>query len=165
LISSSQTVPFRSQQRHDQFIAMDTAEKGASSGNAFGLEADSFVATAGAMIVRKKAEPNSMGVCFTEDRGDKRRHHCSAVAQARLANDYALDVGGAFARRPIANDDKAAWLRSHVRDKIDMAAVAQRGPMLALAPAADEMLVAGEALRRHHEADVVLGAANKPQQI
>jgi hypothetical protein len=59
--------PVRPQQRHDQFIAVDTSEKRAASSKAFGPEADRFIGPTCSVVLRKNPKPNPMSIGLSEN--------------------------------------------------------------------------------------------------
>jgi hypothetical protein len=73
------------------------------------------------------------------------------VSLPRPAYGDALDQTNAIGRGPVAHDREADRLAAIAAEEINMAAVAKRGAVPRLVPAADELIEALRTLGRHHE--------------
>lgn len=146
--------PIRTQQRHDQFIAVDAAEERAAPSNTFGLETDRLINATRPGVVRKQAERDPIGVGIIENALDKFRQHRLAVPAVRIANGEPLYERHAFARRPVAENSKSDRSQFCTGDEIGVAAFTQRRSMLRIVPAADQMFISRPPLGCHDEGNI-----------
>jgi hypothetical protein len=157
--------PVGPEQRHHHFIPVPTAEERTVPCDALGLEANSLIDATSTGIFREHTEPNSMCISILENDLNELHEQRLAVAAAWMGNDYALDVGHAFGRRPITNDGEADRLGFESGDEVSVSAISKRAPMLGLAPAADKLLESRKSLGGHHEGNIFVATANELQRI
>src|SRR5262245_22857633 len=70
---SAARLPIGAQDRHDQFVPMHSAEVGAASRHALGLEADGFIGSPRALVIGEYAKPQAPHVRLGESQVDDLR--------------------------------------------------------------------------------------------
>jgi hypothetical protein len=134
---------------------VSAVKESATACNAFGLEAHGFIGAPGPNIVRKYAEPNPERVGLLENPLNQKRQQGPAMTKTWTADRDPLDVSHALGRRPVADDREADSFRVEVGDEISVAPIGKRGPMLRCVPPSNELIITGESLGRHDEANVI----------
>src|SRR5260221_581659 len=66
------SLPLRAQQRHDELVPVDATKKRTATRYSFRLEADTFVGSASAAVLRQDPQPKTPRVRFLEWGGDVR---------------------------------------------------------------------------------------------
>jgi hypothetical protein len=146
--------PFRPENRHDEFVAIDAIEIYAASRNPLYLKANAFVGAARAQVFWEKSEGKAIGLGLTENGAEQGAQERLPETLARPRYGEAFDVADLFDRGPITKNCKPYRLVFELTEKIGETRVAQRGVMPAFVGAPDQMFITFHALGRHDEGDV-----------
>src|SRR6266436_3406867 len=147
------SLPLRAQQRHDELVPVDATKKRTATRYSFRLEADTFVGSASAAVLRKDPQPKTPRVSFLECGVDDLAQERPAVAAARTRNGNPLHQRDALRRVPIAQNREADGLRAIPSNEIGVPAIGKGGAVTRLIPMANEILESGKTFRRHDETD------------